>query len=89
MLVTFLIAMTTYETKVAKGKRGLFGPRLEGAVHHGEDGMAARPEAAGHAAFPVPTQRAMNADAEPVFTLASVQDPSPFHVGFPTSINPV
>lgn len=65
--VTCLIAMTTHVTRVVKGKRGLSGSWLEGVVHHGEEGMEANHEAAGHVALTVKQQRAMNAGAEPTF----------------------
>lgn len=46
VFVNCLIAMTSYVTSVAKGKRGLFGSWLEGVVHPSEEGMEPNHEAA-------------------------------------------
>lgn len=59
--------MTSYVTRDAKGKRGLFGSRLEGVVHCGEEGMEPNHKAAGHVALKVKKQRAVNVGTEPAF----------------------
>lgn len=71
VFVNCLIGMTSYVTRDAQGKRGLFGSRLEGVVHRSEEGMEPNHEAAGSVAFKVKKQRAVNVGTELAFILYS------------------
>jgi hypothetical protein len=50
-------------------------------MHHGEEGMAEKHETAGHVEPTVMKQRAMNAEATPVFTLFFSIGPQGFSGG--------
>lgn len=89
VFVNCLIAMTSYVTRVAKGKRGVFGSRLEGVVHRGEEGVEPNHEAAGHVALKVKTQRAVNVGTEPAFIHLFRIEPQLVSGASSYSVNPV
>lgn len=89
VFVNCLIAMMSYVTRVAKGKRGLFGSRLEGVVHRGEEGLQPNHEAAGRVALKVKKQRAMNVGTEPAFIHLFRIEPQLISGASSYSINPV